>query len=93
MSNIRDMTEGELQSVCDRGACPNCGHTEWYAGPRGGMAQNHKCVNCGLGINVVEGMRCGQIISEPSGYEPPQQIIKSTQWQSFLSFMSAFFTR
>ncbi len=28
-------------------ACPKCGSTKWYKGPRGGVAQDVLCANCG----------------------------------------------
>jgi len=42
------LTEYELE-VVRAGTCPDCGHDEFLAGPRGGMAQNFKCANDGCG--------------------------------------------
>jgi hypothetical protein len=37
--------------VEEQGVCPNCGSTQWYEGPSGGMAVNIKCAGCGLWFN------------------------------------------
>jgi len=33
--------------------CPKCSGKDFLAGPRGGMARNIKCANCGYWINVT----------------------------------------
>jgi hypothetical protein len=32
--------------------CPDCGHSEFLAGPEGGCSQNIKCNNCGSKFNI-----------------------------------------
>ena len=37
-----------------KGVCPNCGCSDkWLLGPRGGLARNIKCDNCGEVYNVT----------------------------------------
>ncbi len=33
--------------------CPDCGGTEFFAGPQGGFSENVKCKKCGAEFNVI----------------------------------------
>ena len=70
---MRNMTEGELSEVYDRGRCPNCHGTEILLGPRGGLMTNVECTYCGLRMNVSQSLsfRIGQILWAPQAYKPP----------------------
>jgi len=36
--------------------CPDCGCTEWYDGPSGGLSVNCKCGRCGHWFNLAPGL-------------------------------------
>jgi len=38
--------------LADRIECPKCGGTKFQLGPRGGLAQNIRCI-CGYELNVT----------------------------------------
>lgn len=45
-----------LQKSLGNGKCPDCGSTEFLAGPRGGMCQNIECAKCGSRFNIGPGV-------------------------------------
>lgn len=42
--------------------CPDCGCTEWYDGPSGGLSINSKCGGCGHWFNLAPGLMVFQRI-------------------------------
>jgi hypothetical protein len=70
---MRDMTPGELHSIFDKGACPNCAGTSIVQGPRGGAMMNVQCATCEMEFSVAmyPGLRIGQVLREVEGYVPP----------------------
>lgn len=48
--------------------CPNCGGTEWYEGPSGGLSVNIECTKCGDRFNYtfdsLDPIGKGKIIAE-----------------------------
>jgi len=66
------LTNYELETIREAQKCPDCGHDEFLAGPRGGMAQNFKCANpeCGSRFNDMGPFGIDRI-SEPSPDKPP----------------------
>ncbi|MFW9871731.1 MAG: hypothetical protein ACFFG0_01425 [Candidatus Thorarchaeota archaeon] len=55
------MIEKELSKDKDL-ICPDCGSTEWYGGPRGGMCQNIMCGRCKHKFNIGPGLMVFQRI-------------------------------
>jgi len=52
---IEDLTKDEILAL-DQCTCPDCGHPEFLEGPRGGLAINIKCPNCGAKFCIVPGI-------------------------------------
>ncbi len=46
--------------------CPDCGCTEWYEGPHGGLSINCKCAKCGHWFNLAPNLMCFQRVN----YDP-----------------------
>lgn len=43
-----------FECVVKKNTCPDCeAKGQWLVGPRGGIAQNIKCANCGSRFNVT----------------------------------------
>lgn len=45
--------DGTLTEPFRRGKCPDCGGSDFEAGPSGGMCQNVRCAVCGARFNLV----------------------------------------
>lgn len=48
--------EGNTTKVAEKirkSICPNCGASKWLLGPRGGLARNVKCAECGEVYNIL----------------------------------------
>lgn len=44
--------EQKMKAKFEEGQCPDCGSTEFYEGPSGGLCINYECANCGSRFNV-----------------------------------------
>lgn len=74
---MRDMTENEIKDFFELKRCPACRQTDkgWYEGGSGGISQNLKCANCGLGLNISYAFTdWGQIIYGPDKDFPKDQL-------------------
>lgn len=70
---MRNMTAAELQAYYQLGICPGCGGKAFLEGPRGGLAQNIRCIHCELSLNIDSTGRCttfGQVIHESTAPKP-----------------------
>lgn len=61
------------------GACPECGSTDWYEGPSGGMSTNYMCANdaCGAKFNFTPfpgGRLMRELISHGKLWKDPNEI-------------------
>jgi len=53
---IEELTIKEVAAI-DKGKCPDCGSTDFYEGPHGGMNVNVECAECGARFNIMPGMK------------------------------------
>jgi|SRR5262245_427821 len=48
-----DANDGPSVAIYTKGQCPNCGGHMFNPGPQGGLAENVRCVGCGLKWHIA----------------------------------------
>jgi len=52
-TNEKREEENIVAEKIRKSICPNCGASKWLLGPRGGLARNIKCAECGEVYNIL----------------------------------------